>query len=300
MRILLSGSTGFIGSSLSAFLREKGNEVVPLVRKKGEEGIFWDPAAKKTDSALFEGFDVVIHLCGADIASKRWTKRRKKLLFASRVESTQFLTKVLLSLRSPPKTVISISGVGYYGNCVQEVDETGERGKGFLADLCVAWEAAAEPLRGKGIRVVHPRLGVVLSPKGGALASLLPLFRRGFGARLGDGKQMMSWIALEDVLGGIYHILTHLELSGALNFTAPESVTNREFTQNLAEKVGGKVFFSLPKWFLYLLLGERAKELFLFNIAVFPKSLLQTGYRFGYDRIKLYLRYTDAKRNTRG
>lgn len=300
LRILISGSSGMIGNALTSFLRYAGCEVVPLIRSKTQKGIYWDPRAKKANVSDFEGFDAVIHLAGANIASQRWSKQRKEVLWSSRVETTRYLSELLLSLSSPPKTVITVSAVGYYGNCSEPVDETASKGKGFLADLCKAWEDATIPLEEKGIRVVHPRFGMVLTPSGGTLARLLPLFCLGLGGKLGNGEQKMSWIALDDLLGGIYHILRKEQLTGPVNFTAPQSVSNKEFTKALAQRLGRPALFAVPKSILHFALGEMADELLFSSCSALPKTLLQTGYRFRYDRLEDCLHYLNAKSNKRG
>jgi len=218
----------------------------------------------------FEGFDAVIHLAGESIFKGMWTVVKKKEILKSRQKGTGILVSLLLKLKSPPKVFIGISAVGYYGT-------------GFLSEVCRAWEAASQPLAQREIRTVLARLGVVISSRGGLLKSLLPLFRLGLGGKLGSGKQMISWASLDDVLGAFYHALTHEKLSGPVNIVSPFPVSQEFFAKTLAKVLSKPCFFSVPSFFF---LGEKAKELVLSSVEVFPSSLEESGYLFLYPKIE--------------
>lgn len=289
MRILISGSSGLIGRSVAAFLKAQGHTVVPLVRKAQEGSVFWDPAHSEAKVKDFEGFDAVIHLAGENIAS-RWSKAKKKRLFESRCRDTAFLAEILIKLKQPPKIVIVASAVGFYGDRGEEIlTERSTKGEGFLSDLCAEWEAATEILKSR-MRVAYTRFGPVLSPEGGALKKMIPAFRWGFGGKLGTGRQFFSWVALEDVVGAIAHILMIPELSGPVNVVAPHAVTQGAFAKALAKQLHRPAFFSLPAPVVKLLLGEMAEEMLLASAHVIPERLLQTGYQFRYPLLENYLR----------
>ncbi len=292
MRILVTGSSGLIGSELIPFLEAQGHSVTRLVRKQAQspDEIFWDPEKGKIDPSTLEGFDLVIHLAGENIAAKRWSKKQKDHLFLSRVRATWLLTQALTRLSSPPKTLISASACGFYGDRGEErLTEASRKGAGFLADLCQKWEAATSAAHEKGIRVVHARFGVVLSSKGGMLAKLLPVYRLCLGGKLGTGKQLLPWISLEDLVSAIYYVATKGEVSGPVNFAAPEPVTQGQFSDALAKALHRPAFFHLPAWLLRLVLGQMADELLLSSQSVFPQLLLESGFRFHYPHLDSYL-----------
>ncbi len=289
MRILLSGSSGLIGRSLAAFLETQGHTVIPLVRRAQEGSVFWDPAPPDFRAEDFEGFDAVIHLAGENIAS-RWSKAKKKRLVESRCRDTAVLAQILLKLKQPPKIVIAASAVGFYGDRGEEVlTERSAKGVGFLSDLCAEWEAATEILKPR-MRVAHTRFGPVLSPEGGALKKMVSAFRWGFGGKLGTGRQFFCWVALEDVVGAIAHILATPELSGPVNVVAPHAVTQGAFTKSLAKQLHRPAFFSFPAPILKFLLGEMAEEMLLASAHAIPERLLETGYRFRYPLLENYLK----------
>ncbi|NGX26299.1 MAG: Epimerase family protein [Chlamydiae bacterium] len=293
MRILVSGSKGFIGSDLCAFLQSAGHQVVPLTRRKRKDAIYWDPKTGEIDKDQFEGFDAVIHLAGKSIASGFWTKKLKEEIFLSRARDSWLLSQVLLRLLHPPKTLICASAVGIYGNRGDEdLTEKSPPGTGFLADVCQKWEEATSSIENRGTRGVHPRFGLVLSSKGGTLGKLLPAFRLGLGAILGNGKQQMSWISLDDVVYGLYHALMTKEIEGPVNFTAPEILTNASFSKKLAKALHRPLFFRVGEKFLRLILGEMADEMFLASVKAHPEKLQAFGYSFFYPTLDFTLRST--------
>jgi uncharacterized protein (TIGR01777 family) len=293
LKILLSGSSGFVGSRLKLFLKAAGHEVVRLVRDKkesGEDAIVWDPVRGEARKEDFENFDAVIHLAGAGISNHRWSKKVKEQLFLSRCRDTWLLSQILCRLYRPPKTFISASAMGYYGDRKEEeLTEASAKGEGFLADLCEKWERATDAIANRGTRVVHARFGAVLGAKGGVLRKMIRPFLWGAGGKLGGGKQYLSWIGIDDLLGGLYHCLMKEEIEGPVNLTAPQAVSQGEFTRILAKKVGRPAFFHLPAWVLKVALGEMAQELILSSQKVKPQKLLETGYSFRYPDLKTAL-----------
>lgn len=283
-RILLSGASGFVGSRLKPLLQLYGHEVVRLTRREkeeGEEAVYWNPEEGILNKDDFEDFDAVIHLAGAGIVEKRWTKKRKEELFSSRCRDTWLLSQVLSRLYRPPKTLITASAIGYYGDRDQEeLSEESAQGHGFLADLCGKWEKATESIENRGTRVVHARFGVVLGAKGGALQKMLVPFRLGLGGKLGSGEQMISWIGIDDALGGLYHILINENITGPVNLVAPQPVTQATFAKTLACKLHRPAFCHLPAWLLRVVFGEMAQEALLVSQNVKPQKLLATGYAF--------------------
>ncbi len=293
MQILMSGTSGFIGSRLKNFLQLAGHHVVRLVRRKeevGEDAIFWDPIHGEVVKEDFEGFDAVIHLAGAGIANGRWTKKRKESLFLSRCRDTWLLSQVLCRLYQPPRIVISASAIGFYGSRGDaELTEESPGGKGFLSHLCQEWERATDAIENRGARVVHPRFGAVLGARGGVLQKMIGPFRWGCGGKLGSGKQKVSWIGIDDLLGGIYHCLMTDAINGPVNFTAPQPVNQEEFAHLLAKKVKRPAFCHVPAFALKLMFGEMADELLLASQNVLPKKLQETGYVFRYPDLKTAL-----------
>jgi len=289
MRILISGSSGLLGRAIVAELSQTGHEITRLVRggpSADRPAIFWNPLGDFLDPLPLEGFDAVVHLAGENIASARWTPEQKDKILRSRVQSTQLLAKTLAELRHKPKVFLCASAVGYYGQRGAEaIDETAPAGKGFLAQVAKAWEEAARPAQAAGIRTIHLRLGAVLATEGGMLPRLLPLFRWGLGATLGSGTQFLSWITLQDVVRVVSFVLGREDLSGPLNTTSPNPITNREFSKALAHAVGRPLLFRIPGWFLRLLLGEMAQELLLTSIRAVPWKLAAAGFEFVHPRI---------------
>jgi uncharacterized protein (TIGR01777 family) len=282
MKILMTGSTGLIGTALTASLTKQGHAVTPLRRGAAAAGTpSWDPAKGAIDAGALEGFDGVIHLAGESIAGLRWTAAKKRRIRDSRVEGTKLLCRALAGLSKPPRWFIGASAAGYYGDRRDEVlREDSGPGTGFLADVCKEWEAAAGAAAQKGIRVAHLRTGVVLSGKGGALAPMLLPFKLGLGGRLGSGRQYMPWIALEDVVGAVNHIIAR-ELAGPFNLAGPEPATNAAFTAALGRALRRPTVFPVPAFAVNLALGEMARELLLSSQRAEPAALLKPGYRFG-------------------
>ncbi|MCH8221545.1 MAG: TIGR01777 family protein [Proteobacteria bacterium] len=294
MKILVTGSHGLIGSALIPFLTTGGHEVLRLVRNPNPatNEIPWDPQAGVIDNEQLEGLDAVVHLAGENIASKRWNTAQKKRIRESRVHGTRLLSESIARLNDPPKVLVCASAVGYFGDRGdEELDEQSEPGTGFLADVCRDWEAAADPAREKGIRVVNLRFGVILSSAGGALAKMLLPFKLGLGGVVGSGKQYWSWIALDDVLGAILHVISNDDLNGPVNCVSPNPATNREFTKTLGRVLKRPTVFPLPAFAARLALGEMADELLLPSARVIPKRLQESGYEFQYPELEEALRH---------
>jgi uncharacterized protein (TIGR01777 family) len=294
MNILVTGASGLIGTALVSSLTSSGHEVTRLVRgqpKAGEKAAHWDPIAGSIDASALEGLDAVVHLAGENIA-ERWTAAKKAQIRDSRVKGTQLLCETLTRLSSPPKVLVSASAIGYYGDRGEEtLTDDSPPGRGFLSEVCRAWEAATEPARQHGLRVVQLRQGVVVSAEGGALAKMLPPFRLGLGGMLGSGQQYMSWIALDDVVGVIQHALVTEALQGPTNAVAPRAVTNQEFTKTLGKVLGRPTAIPLPAFAARLMFGEMADELLLASARVQPTKLLASGYQFRYPELEAALQH---------
>jgi uncharacterized protein (TIGR01777 family) len=294
LRIAVTGSTGLVGSQLVAFLRTGGHTVLPIVRTRtgALDEIHWNPQAKDIDATRLEGVDAVIHLAGTSIADGRWTQAQKHRIEESRVRGTSLIAETLAKLSRPPNVLVSASAVGFYGDRGEAIiTEDTPAGVGFLSDVCAAWETAADPARDAGIRVVHPRLGIVLAGRGGMLSKLLPLFRFGGGGRLSDGSQYMSWIALDDLLGILLESVTNEQLSGPVNAVSPNPVTNREFTAILARVLHRPALFPAPAPFLRVVLGQMADELLLTSQRAVPECLEEVGFRFFFPTVEEALRF---------
>ncbi len=293
--IILSGASGMLGAALHRTLSARGTSTLQLVRRGPviEGQLQWNPSndCPVENSAPLEGAAAAIHLSGASVAGRRWTVAYKQEMAASRVDSTHRLAKVLASLHHPPKAFLVASAIGIYGNRADNVlDEMSAPGQGFLADLCKGWEAAAEPAVRAGIRVVHLRFGVVLGPRHGALQQMLPPFRLGLGARLGSGRQWMSWVALADVVAAILFALESPGLSGPVNVTAPNPVTNAEFTQALGRQLHRPAFLAVPAFALRIMFGQMADEALLASARALPAKLQAAGFHFSLPTIQSALR----------
>jgi uncharacterized protein (TIGR01777 family) len=289
-RILITGSSGLIGSHLSTFLSKQGYNISHLVRKKNSnEGseIYWDPTEELIANTSLEGFDTVIHLAGATIASWPWNQNKKALIKNSRVQGTHFLSKSLAELRSKPPLLICASAIGYYGHRGEELlDESSPAGRGFLSQVCQEWEAAADPAKKAGIRVAQLRFGMVLNSKRGALAKMLPAFKAGLGGKIGNGKQYMSWITLEEVVRIIKYVSDTPVLNDPINVVSPNPVTNEEFTKCLGQVLSRPVHFTLPSFILKTTLGQMADELLLASTRVTPKKLIDNGFSFQHAQLE--------------
>lgn len=288
MKIIISGSSGLVGSALIPALRAQGHEVKRLLRARTGPGeAHWDPERGELENSALEGFDAVIHLAGESIASGRWTAARKERIYRSRVEGTRLLSEALGKLARPPKVLLSASAIGFYGDREEEVlTEENTIGSLFLSHLCRDWEAATEPASVAGIRVVNLRFGIILSAEGGALAKMLFPFRLGLGGKIGSGAQFMSWIAIEDVVGAIQYALTTESLTGAVNVVAPDPVTNEVFTKCLGKVLGRPTIFPMPALAARLVFGEMADELLLASTRVAPAKLQKTGYTFRHPHLE--------------
>ncbi len=295
MRILVSGASGLIGGALVPFLRTQGHAVFRLVRRRpsGADEVEWNAATGRLDLSRAGSVDAVVHLAGAGIADGRWTARRKQEIRESRVAATRALAETLASLPRPPRVVVGGSAIGFYGDGGDGwLDETSPGGRGFLAELAQAWEAAWAPLDGAGTRRVYLRTGVVLSPKGGALAKLSTPFRLGLGGRVGEGGQWWSWISIDDVLGAIGHSLMTDTVRGPVNAVAPLPVTGVEFARTLGRVLGRPARVPAPSWALRAALGrELADEALLASQRARPAALAASGYRFRHENLEAALRH---------
>ncbi len=288
MRVLVSGATGFIGRPLCERLAGDGHDVVRLVRKRAPgpgPQLSWS----ELNADAVSGIDAAINLAGASIAGGRWTRARKAELIESRVDTTNRLAGVLASAAPPPRVLVSLSAVGFYGDRGDEVlGEDSAQGEGFLADLCARWERATEPAEAAGIRTVHLRQGIVLGPGGGALAPQLKLFRLGLGGKLGSGRQWLSWISLADAIAVMLHAISAEGLQGVVNSVAPAPVTNSTFTSELAKALHRPAVLPVPAAALRLAMGELADELILASQRATTR-LPDSGYRFEHDSISAAL-----------
>ncbi len=283
LRIAVTGASGLVGRQLTAFLTTGGHTVLPLVRRvprPGTDEIAWNPATGHIDAARLEGVDAVVHLSGEPVAT-RWTPARKAAIRASRIDSTALLATTLARLARPPRVLLSASAIGFYGDRGETpVDEASPAGTGFLAEVCQAWEAAAAPAAAAGIRVVHPRIGVVLAGQGGALATMALPFQLGLGGVVGDGRQMMSWIALDDLVGMLHHLVFADDVHGPVNATAPDPVGNVAFVRTLGTVLHRPTLLPLPTAAVRLLFGEMGEEVLLAGARVLPRVAEAAGFRF--------------------
>jgi uncharacterized protein (TIGR01777 family) len=292
MNVLISGATGLIGSALTQELERGGHRITRLTRSpKGPNDVRWDPDTGTIGGSL-EGHDAAVHLAGESIAEGRWTASKKRRIMESRKKGTRLLAESIARLPTPPGVMVSASAVGYYGDRGNEVlREDSTPGSDFLAEVCKAWEAAADPAREAGIRVVHPRFGIILSPEGGALGTTLPIFKLGGGGRLGSGRQWWSWVALDDVVGAIVHALEDDSVEGPVNVGSPHPMPNAEYTKVLGKVLNRPTFFAVPAPALRLVIGGMADALLLASQRMQPAKLQHTGYRFRYPDLEDALRH---------
>jgi uncharacterized protein (TIGR01777 family) len=295
MIIAITGATGMVGTELVPALERDGHLVRRIVRgtvRDTDHEISWDPAAGKIDAAELNGIDAVVHLAGENIAGHRWSKDFKQKILKSRTEGTRLLCGALAKLEMKPSVLVSASATGFYGNRGDEVaDESSPSGSGFLAEVCRQWEEATSPARDAGIRIVNLRIGPVLSPKGGALAKMLPPFKAGLGGVVGSGKQYLSWIALDDVVAAIQFALKSQQLAGPVNAVTPDAVTNYEFTKTLGHVLGRPTIFPMPAFAARLAFGEMADEMLLGGVRVEPRALTAAGFKFAYPQLEPALRH---------
>lgn len=295
LRVVISGSSGLIGGHLCSFLTGHGHTVLPLVRRESRSGdseISWDPMSGRIDSNSLEGADAVVNLAGENIAAGRWTDARKAGILHSRIDGTHLLAGTLARLNKPPRVFLSASAIGYYGHRPDEwLTEDSPAGTGFLADVCRQWEAATTPALDAGIRTVLLRLGVVLSTRGGALARILTAFKAGVGGRVGDGRQYMSWIDIDDLVSIIEFVLTSETMSGPVNAVAPNPVTNADFAATLGSVLQRPAIVPFPAIAVRVTLGEMGQALLLDSARVRPAKLEAAGFRFLYPDLKQALRH---------
>ncbi|OQY53046.1 MAG: TIGR01777 family protein [Desulfobacteraceae bacterium 4572_89] len=289
-RILISGASGSIGSILVPFLRTCGHEVVRLVRKSSNlenDELFWDPYNNILDMEKAGSIDAVINLNGADISRGRWSMKKRQLIVDSRVKPTMVLVEKMKQMAVPPSVFISSSAIGLYGEGQNRVlTEKDPKGDSFISRVCDQWEKASFDAQKAGIRTIQLRIGVVLTPSGGALKRMLLPFSLGLGTRLSKGSQYMSWISMDDALGGILHILKNQDVEGAVNLTAPNPVTNKMFTKILGRVMSRPAPFVLPRWMAIGLWGDMGKETLLTSARVIPEKLLKSGFSFEHNKIE--------------
>lgn len=293
MRILISGSTGLIGSHLVRHFRDSGHDVYRLIRPETqnvselERVVEWNVRAREIDRSALPGFDAVVNLVGENLSAGPWTDERKRRILTSRTESTTLLASALAEIEQPPRVFVSASAVGFYGDRGDEtLTEESSVGTGFLADVCRQWEDAAHPAVQAGIRVVHPRFGMALSREGGALPKMLPAFQFGLGGKFGSGTQYMPWIAIDDVVGAIDHMIHTESLSGAVNVVAPEAVMNVKFAETLGAVLNRPTLMTVPAFALKLMFGDMAREMLLASQHVTPARLAMSEYTFRHPTLE--------------
>jgi uncharacterized protein (TIGR01777 family) len=294
MRIIMSAASGFLGTALVPALRADGHEVVKLVRREthAADEVRWDPANHSLDPAHLAGADAVIHLSGAGVGSRRWTKSYKRTILDSRRETTLTIATAIAAAEPRPRVLLSASGINYYGdNGDRLVDESTPPGSGFLADVCHQWEAATQPAEEAGTRVVHLRTSPVFGPKGGMLGLLKLMFKFGVGGRLGSGRQYTPWISLRDQLDAMRFLLDAEDISGPVNLAGPEPVTNAELTKALAAAVHRPAVLPVPRFALRAVTGDFADEAILASVRATPTVLLDHGYKFHDQDLRSALRW---------
>ena len=292
MRILISGSTGLIGSAFIRAASAAKHTFIPLVRKRGlASSVYWDPESGAIDSTALAGIDAVVHLAGESIAARRWSAAQKERILGSRVKGTELLASTLARMSPRPRVMISASAIGYYGDCGdRRLTESSPAGSDFLAGVCREWERATSAASAAGIRVVHLRTGIVLAKAGGALPKMAMPFKLGVGGRIGSGKQYMSWIDLEDEVQVLLHCIQNESLEGPVNSAAPSAVTNAEFTKTLGRALSRPSLFPLPAFVARAMFGDMADALLLSSQRVEPAKLLDSGYAFRHTNLEETLR----------
>lgn len=289
--IAITGASGLIGTALSRFLETEGHQVRPVVRREAKnDEIGWSPSSGTIDIERLATVDVVVHLASESLIGIRWTDEKKRRIRESRVNGTRLIAEAMSQIDDGPRVLLSASGANYYGDTGDKwVDESSPPGKGFLAEVCQAWEDAAQPARDAGIRVVHLRQGPILSAKGGALKQMLPAFKMGMGGNVGSGKQYFPWISMEDELRAIRHLIDS-DLDGPVNIVSPNPVTNAEFTETLGQVLERPTFMKLPGFAVKAALGQMGEETLLGGPRVRPARLLESGFEFLYAELENALR----------
>jgi uncharacterized protein (TIGR01777 family) len=296
VKILITGSSGLIGTSLLRSLKTSGNTILSLSRTPGTDGFKWDPAKGEIDLPDNVNVDAVIHLAGENIARARWSKAQKELILDSRLKGTRLLVDSIIRLQPRPKTLLSASGVGIYGDRHDVLlDEDDQLGEGFLVNVAHEWEAVTSVALESGMRVANLRMGVVMDKEGGVLKRLLPLFKYGFGAVLGSGNQYMSWITIDDVVKATEYILNNENIKGPVNMVAPNPVTNKEFTKELGIVLQRPTILKIPSWAIQALYGEMGKELLLTSTRALPHRLKSSGFDFQFPYLREGLRHILGK-----
>ena len=300
-RVVIAGASGLIGRTLGPLLQTQGHTVLRLVRRPpaGEGEILWNPGRRELDPAALEGVDAIVNLAGENVAAGRWTAARCESILCSRVDATRTLTDTVRKLTRKPEVLVNASAVGFYGGRGDEMlTETAAIGHGFLPGVVLAWETHAETAGRAGVRTALLRFGVVLTPAGGALAKILPLFRLGLGGRIGDGRQWMSWIGVDDAAGAVYHAIMEPRCTGPLNTVAPQPVTNAEFTDTLARVLGRPAALPVPAAALRAVFGRMADETLLASTRAVPAALTAAGYAFRNATLEATLRHVLGREGT--
>jgi uncharacterized protein (TIGR01777 family) len=299
MKILVTGSTGLVGSALVPALTAKGHEVIRLVRsapKETEGEVYWNPEEGALEASALEGVDAAVHLAGENLAEGRWNEEKKKRIRESRIKGTRLLSEKLSRLEQKPEVLVSASAVGFYGDRADEVlTERSSSGSDFLAEVCREWELATQPASKAGVRVVNLRFGVIFSREGGALQKMLFPFRLGVGGKLGSGHQYMSWVTIDDAVGAILHAIENKSLRGPVNVVAPEAATNQEFTKALGRVLSRPTIISVPAFAARLVFGEMADATLLTSQRVEPALLKESGFVFKYPELEGALRHSIAE-----
>jgi uncharacterized protein len=289
MKIVVAGASGLVGTALVPALRAAGHDVRRLVRRatvSAPDEILWSPAAGELDPRDLQGTDAFINLAGENIG-RRWTAARRERILRSRVDSTRTLVKAIAALSPAPRVLLNASAAGYYGDRGDDtLNEASGIGHGLLPEVCLAWETHAQVAARAGVRTVLLRFGVILTPDGGALGKMLPLFRRGLGGRLGSGEQWMSWVGIDDVIGAMMHLMHDARCTGPVNVVSPAPVTNREFTATLGRVLRRSAVIPAPAWALRLAFGDMAEEALLASTRVLPQRLIETGYQFRHPTLE--------------
>ncbi len=286
MRVLITGASGLIGSALIDKLEAAGHDVAPLVRGT----CVWAPERGRIDLTEFGDIDAIVHLAGESIAEGRWTKRKKERILTSRIATTRLLVDYLVEQKIKPRVLVSASAIGFYGDRGDTpIDETAAVGQGFLPSVCARWEGGTAPAADAGIRVVNARFGVVLSRDGGVLSKMAPPFKLGLGGRIGDGRQVMSWVSIDDAVAMLLFILETESLKGPVNLVSPGAVTNDEFTRALGRAFGRPTPFAVPAFAARTIFGEMADALLLSGARVMPRVLSESGYGFHHPDLEAAL-----------